>query len=399
MRLVLLLLIVIAVAVTVTLALTVGTRLWGALRVRRCAAYLAAVEDQLLGFIVEACADPPPAPRGRMQQRVMRRRLAELAPSLRGDAHRRLCELFDAFGLVPIARADLDARDALTRIRAVEALAAMRVHAAVPWLLTRLATSDGLLVLACARALAALDAVDALSAVMTALVAADAEPGEVSEILLGFGPDAVPFLSERLRAGSAPERRLAAATLGEIRAFAAAPALRAALADADDEVAATAARALGHVGDGFAVHDIVALLGAPDRRWFVRVAAAGALGALDDPQTAPALAAALAEAQWDVRTAVSRALTSLGDAGVSAVASVLPEIPDSAVAHFVGMLDVEDKLPRLIARAAAGDRVIDRLLHRAARAGVRARLEELAGADGDESGYARTVLRAEAVAA
>jgi HEAT repeat protein len=397
--LVLVALLAVGAAVCLTLGLTLGARVWGGLRARRLERYRAAIQDHLLAYVVEARDDPPPAPQGRLQQRVIRQRLVELAPSVKGDSHRRLCALFRSFALVPAARADLDARDALTRVHAVDALAAMRVREAAPWLLERLPVSDTLLVLACARALAALEAVDALPAVMTALVGTGAEPGEVSEILLAFGPAGVPYLCERLVDGGAAERRLSAASLGEIRAIAASPALRAALLDCDDEVAAGAARALGQVGDGGAAGDIVAALGAADRPWFVRVAAAGALGALDDPATAPALAAALAEEQWDVRSAASRALTSLGEAGVDAVVAALDELPGGAVSHFAGILDVEDRLSTLIARAAAGDGGADRLVRRAARAGVHARLDEVAAGTHTAAGYARTVLQGDAVPA
>ncbi len=394
MSLVLFVLVGVGGAVCLTLALTIGARLVGELRARRLHRYLDGVEDHLVAYIVEARDDPPPAPRGRLQQRIIRRRLVELAPSVKGDSHRRLCDLFRSYGLVPVARADLDARDALTRIRAVESLAAMQVVEAVPWLLERLAVADTLLVLACCRALAALQAIDTLPAVMTALVGTGAEPGEVSEILLAFGPEGVPFLCERLAAAGPGERRLSAATLGEIRSIAASPALRAALADPDDEIAAAAARALGRIEDGFAADDLVALLRAGDRTWFVRVASAGALQALDDPATAPALVEALVEDQWDVRTAASRALVSIGAAGADAVVAASETLPDAAVAHFAGTLDAEDRLEVLIAAAAAGDDTADRLIRRAARVGVRARLEEMAAGRRGAAAYARAVLSA-----
>jgi HEAT repeat protein len=396
---VLVILLGVGAAVCATLTLTLAARWGGELRTRRLKRYLADVEDHLVAYVAGMSDDEPAAPQAGLQQRVMRRRLVELAPSVKGDAHARLCELFRAYGLVAVARDDLEARDALIRIQAVEALAAMRVREAIPWLLERLAVSDPLLVLACARALAALDAFDALPAVMSALVGTGAEPGEVSEILLAFGPPGVPFLSERLLCGEPAERRLSAATLGEVRAITASPALRAALADGDDEVAAAAARSLGQIAAGFAADDIVAALRAPGRPWFCRVAAAGALQALDDPATAPALAAALAEEQWDVRAAAARALAALGEAGVHTVVDALDELPDAAVAHFAGLLDVEGRLADVVARAAAGDAAADRLVRRAGRAGVHARLEALAGGRDEAAGYARSLLEADPVLA
>jgi HEAT repeat protein len=397
--LVLVVLVGVGAAVCLTLVLTVTARLVGELRARRLRRYLDGIQDHLVAYVVEARDDPPPEPRGRLEQRVIRQRLVELAPSVKGDSHRRLCHLFRSYGLVAVARSDLDARDALTRVRAVESLAAMQVDEAVPWLLERLPVADTLLVLACCRALAALGAIDTLPAVMTALVGTGAEPGEVSEILLAFGPDAVPFLCERLSRGEPGERRLCAATLGEIRSIAASPALRATLSDDDDEIAAAAAHALGRIADGFAADDLVGLLRAAGRPWFVRVAAAGALEPLDDPATAPALAVALGEDQWDVRTASCRALVALGPAGTAAVVAALDDLPDQAVAHFAGTLDAEDRLGGLITRAAGGDTPTDRLVRRAARTGVHARLEETAAGHGPAAGYAEAVLSAEGLAA
>src|SRR5207244_1176531 len=113
-------------------------------------------------------------------------------------------------GLIDVARRDLNARDSLTRIRAAEALGAMQVADAEPWLFAQLAHHDPLLRLASARALAELQAVDALPKIMAALREVDAEPGDIEEVLLAFGLPGVPFLRRLLADGSASERRLAA---------------------------------------------------------------------------------------------------------------------------------------------------------------------------------------------
>jgi hypothetical protein len=224
-----------------------------------------------------------------------------------------------------------------------------------------------------------------------------AEPGELAEILLGFGPAAVPFLRERLAAApGVEERRLTAATLGEVRALQALPELLAG-GDGDDELTARAARALGRIGDSAATGPLIALLGA-DRAWFVRVAAASALGMQDDPSAAPALVEALGAEEWDLRNAAARSLADLGEAGLGVVLAHLDDVGDTGLAHFAGLLDVGDRLGPIIARAAAGDEQLDRFVHRVAAAGVRARLEGTAAGEGAASDYAARLLEPERAA-
>ncbi|MGZ6696036.1 MAG: HEAT repeat domain-containing protein [Solirubrobacteraceae bacterium] len=392
MALILVILIVAGAAVAVTVLLAVGQRTWGEITARRLAAYQGQVQEQLTGFVAGVRDDPPSRPRTRFQQRVMRQDLVAIAPNVKGEAARQLAEAFADYGLVELARRDLDSRDSLTRIRAAEALGAMRVEEAVPWLRERLHHPDASLQLACARALADLRAIDALPEITGALAASGAESGEVAEILLTFGPLAVPFLRVRAADSPAAERRLAVAALGEIRALDAAPDLRARLADPDPEVVAGAARALGQVGDTTAVGPVLEALQDPERPWFVHVAAAGALGELDDPVAAPALAAALGEDEWDVRNAAARSLAAMGEAGLDAVAAGLDDLPEAGVAHYSGTLDVDDRLRPVIERAAAGDERLERLVRRAAAANVTARLEELAATRTRERAFALELL-------
>jgi HEAT repeat protein len=397
MNAILLALLTVAGVVLAVLGLTVGARLRSARAAARLRAYLDGVEDHLVAYVVEARDDTPPAPSGPAPARMMRDRLVALAPSLRGDSLSRLAGLFVQYGLVETTRRDLSARDPLIQVRAIEALAAMEVVESVPWLVDTLGSEDPLLVLASGRALAGLGATDTLPDVLAALVRAEAQPGEVAEVLLAFGAPGVPFLCERLRMGEPAQRRLSAATLGEIRSLAAAPALRAAMRDPDPEVAAAAVRALGQIGDGLTVPDMVAMLQAERRPWFVRVATAGALAALDDPASAPALADALREDQWDVRAAVAHALVAVGPAGLRAVAEALPRLDDAAVAHVAGTLDVAGRWEEIISLAAAGDRSLDQVVRRAARAGVLVRLREAAAQHSIRGDYARAIISAPAV--
>lgn len=397
MTFVIVILIVIAGAILVTIGLMLGVRLSGELSSRRVHRYLATIQEQLSAFVVGVSDEPPPPPRGRFEQRVMRQRLVALAPSVKGDARDRLGRLFESYGLVEVARRDLADRDPLTRIRAIEALAVMGIDVSVPWVRERLADQDPLVVLAAARALAELGDVEALPEVMQALAASRAEPGEIGEILLTFGAAAVPFLRAGLQAGQQAQRRLCASALGETRALEAAVDLRTALDDPDDELVASAARALGQISDRAASEHLTALFATRTRQWFVRVAAASALRALDDPNAAPALVAGLGDENWDVRNATSRALVALGSAGLDAVTAALADVPDAGVAHFAGLLDVSGRWQQVIADATS-DAALDRLVRRAAAASVRARLDALAADDGPLRDYAEQVLVAGAPA-
>jgi hypothetical protein len=322
---------------------------------------------------------------------VLRRDLVGLMPSVKGEAADRVAELFVGCGLDDLARRDLGSRDSLTRIRAAEALGVMRVGKAKPWLVEQLCSHDPLLRLACARALADLGAVDALPEIMAALDDANAQPGDIQDVLLGFGPGGVPFLRQLLATGSQSERRLAVITLGHIGSHLALGDLRAVLTDPDDELVASAARALGALGDSSATNSLIELLGST-RLWFVRVAAASALGALEVPAAAPALVRALNAMEWDLRNAAARSLVALDGDGFEAVVAATDSITGQGFAHFAGLLDVAGRLDAIVGGAAKGDHDRDLFVRRASEVGVRARLEDLAAGPQEVNQYAAGVL-------
>lgn len=378
-------------AVCVTIALTVAVRISSAVARRRLRRYRDVIGDHLFAYVVDAREDPPPPPNGRFEQRVLRRDLVGLMPSVKGEAADRVAELFVGCGLDDLARRDLGSRDSLTRIRAAEALGVMRVGKAKPWLVEQLCSHDPLLRLACARALADLGAVDALPEIMAALDDANAQPGDIQDVLLGFGPGGVPFLRQLLATGSQSERRLAVITLGHIGSHLALGDLRAVLTDPDDELVASAARALGALGDSSATNSLIELLGST-RLWFVRVAAASALGALEVPAAAPALVRALNAMEWDLRNAAARSLVALDADGFEAVVAATDSITSQGFAHFAGLLDVAGRLDAIVGGAAKGDHDRDLFVRRASEVGVRARLEDLAAGPQEVNQYAAGVL-------
>jgi len=212
--------------------------------------------------------------------------------------------------------------------------------------------------------------------------------------MLAFGPPGLPFLSEMLVGGSPSERRLAAVALGHIAAHQVLPELTRTLDDPDDELVADAARALGQLGDTKATATLIALLG--DRRpWFVRVAAAAALGALEDPAAAMALVEELDAEEWDLRNAAARSLVALNSDGLGAVVAAMDTISDRGIAHYAGLVDVAGRTESIVRRASGGDAACDRFVRRACAAGVRARLDELATSSPEVGRYAAGVLAAE----
>ena len=92
------------------------------------------MQEHLTAFVAGARDDPPPPPANRFEQRVMRQDLVAIAPQVKGEARRVLAGAFADYGLIDLARRDLDTRDGLTRIRAAEALGSMQIAAAEPWL-------------------------------------------------------------------------------------------------------------------------------------------------------------------------------------------------------------------------------------------------------------------------
>jgi HEAT repeat protein len=379
-------------AVALTTGLAISLRTFAALTGARRERYRVVVAEGLAAYAVGAADDPPPAPSGRLQQRVMHDELARLAPNLKGDSRRLLTDAFVSYGLIGSVTRDLRSAQTLTAIRAAELAGVMHLTDCVPILVERLG-AEPLMRLACARALAEIGASDAVPRIVDSLTRGG-NAVELGEILMSFGVDAEPILRERLReASTAPERRLAAVTLGEIHAYSAVGDLEQALADADPELRAAAARALGKIGEHSATSTLIEELdrAAPP---FVGVAAATALGQLDHPLATPALVRALSAADWELRNAAARSLVAFGDRGVNEVVAHLDQIPVAGIAHFAGLLDVADRMGSIIDRAADGDARMDRLARAACASGVRSRLEECAAhAAGPACGYAAAVLR------
>lgn len=117
---------------------------------------------------------------------------------------------------------------------------------------------------------------------------------------------ALPLLVNALSDPSPTVRASATQGLGFFRDPSTVPALIRALDDLDTEVSCSAASALGYIGRGEAVPPLMALYERSD--WRSKVAALGALGWICDPRSLPLVRAALSERVRRVRDAAKSAL-------------------------------------------------------------------------------------------
>jgi len=379
-----------------TLASAATVRLGDWWRARWEAPARARLVDAVALFCVEV-EDELPSPAGRRDRRLLREAMLEAAAELSGAARERLAVRFAALGFRADASRELGARSYLVRVRAAEALGELGGPAGAEALRGALHDREPLVRVACAKALTRSDARGLLAELFVALSGRDdaVARGARTEVLLDAGPPAVDELLALLDGPLDPSvRRLVLIVLGELRAIDAVPALLDELTAADAELRARAAHALGKVGDPRGAAPLAARAG-EDPEWIVRTAAAAALGSLGEPGVAPALVAALADGRHAVRDAAARSLVALGEPALAAVAPRLAGLPSAGVAHLWGWLDVEDRTPALIDRAARGDGAAAALVAAAQAGGARARLEERA-ADADAPGvrYALSLLHA-----
>jgi HEAT repeat protein len=330
------------------------------------------------------------------ERRLLRESLLETAHELSGSALERLVTAFAARGFIAEAERSLRSRLLLHRVRGAEIIGELGGLDSVPALRKGLRDGEPLVRFACAHALTRVGAEGLLDEVLAALSEGETvfSQGALAEVLLDSGPDSVTELRTLLGDPRHPRRRrLIVVVLGELRAFDAVPELVAALLDPDDEMCARACHALGKIGDPDSGEPLAAVAMDGGRPWFVRTAAAGACGEIGDPRTADALVDVLDSEEWYPRNAAAAALVRLGDAGLAAVCSRVNSLEPESVAHYWGLLDAAGATEEAIVRAARGERRVRRFVSAAARAGVTARLEELAERETESGRYAAMVLR------
>ncbi len=176
----------------------------------------------------------------------------------------------------------------------------------------------------------------------------------LSDILVAFGSDAVPYIVDWVREappqGHRPEAlETAARTLGGIGDRSACPVLVELLDASDPMVRTAAAGALGRAGTPDAVEPLIDAL-RHDDDWRVRAKAASSLGELSDPRATGPLAEALRDPAWRVRQDAAAALVSVPNgihALIEAVTGTDPFARDAAL-YQLGISGVIDRARRRI---------------------------------------------------
>ena len=150
-------------------------------------------------------------------------------------------------------------------------------------------------------------------------------PGEqAASALVTIGSRSLKPLLAAVKHQSWIARRNAAWALGALDDNSAAPALIAALGDAESPVREQAAWALGALDDNAATPKLIDAL--KDASGKVRQQAAWALGAIDDPRAVDGLMRALKDSDDGVREQAAWALGAIGDS--RAVDALLPALKD-----------------------------------------------------------------------
>lgn len=314
---------------TLTLALLVAllvlvivvVRALGDRRRRRDARLHPKVEATIAAYLVSGGEEPVERPRGRAERRLLRLAALEALDVLHGNERALVTQLLERTGIVADTARELLHRRGRTRRQAAEMLAEMRSASSVPTLAPALHEPDRDVRLACARALAEIgDPAYDQEVLDVADESADARSGAATAVLLTLGRRRPALLGDALAARRSVQlRRLAAAVCAELRLAQHQAALLRALGSEDEELVARAARALGAIGDFEAVPSLLGLLDDPGRSWFVRLAAADALGQIGDPASAEALARQLHSESWSLRAKAATALAQLGPEGREAL--------------------------------------------------------------------------------
>jgi HEAT repeat protein len=309
---------VLAVMIVLIVLFILGMRLVVIHRMRRDSRFRPAAELAIAEHL--AGIDAKPAAGGRDEREVLLTVAVQALADLRGSERARLVTLLEQLGFVDEAVSRLRARRWVTRRRAAETLAAIGTPTAAVGLRTGLHDRDALVRTTCARTLAEVAEEDAVPEI-AAVAERDAPkvPGAAAAVVLALAEHRSSALAPLLAGDAAPEVRLVALTLaGELRLTEHSPALRVGLSDRDD-VAATAATGLGHIGDIEAVGALVDLAGDEGRSQAARAAAIKALGAIGQASTVPALEAQLRASDWVLQAAAAQALTLMGEPGEAAL--------------------------------------------------------------------------------
>lgn len=245
---------------------------------------------------------------------VLEAMLLQLLVFLRGPLQESVTRAAENAGLVDLRLKNLSRSSRHARAEAMEKLGLLRSRRAVPALLERLAVEPPEIRHVAIRALGRIAAPEALEALLDEVEGADAAGLKVvNQAIVSYGGECVPAILRRLeRPHKHAEREVS--ILGQLRALDAAPRLREILEGAGTpHMRAAAAGALGAIADPDAYPALAAALSDPMRE--VRVQAAWALGRIGDPKACEALDRLLDDHYGWVRIRAGEALARLGEPG------------------------------------------------------------------------------------
>jgi HEAT repeat protein len=323
------------VALTVTLVLLAGVL---AMRVRLL--HRLGREQDVAAYwipLIARCADSMPATLPSLKRRdaddfvLLWCRTQE---SLHGPSRERLREMARRLGADNHARRMLQSRSQRRRLIATVALGHLQASDLTPSLQTQIASAPPMPSLVAARALIRINAAAGVRTVLSVAARREDWPlASVATMMKECESTAVAAaLSSAIRLAIARGDDKGVARLLRLHVTADAEAMRDAVRDvlaacSETETLASALSALSHHGD---VAHARRLLAHPE--WFVRVAAARALGRVGDSNDIARLTSALRDPSWWVRHRAAQALSQIP--GVGAVQ--LSEIASRQTDRFAG---------------------------------------------------------------
>jgi HEAT repeat protein len=303
--------------VVLLLLLIVAMRLILTRRRRRMGTLRPSAEASIAGYL--AGGAPVAAGGTRRERAVLLAVSLDALSDVRGSDRARLVALLDELGYTEELIRGLGARRRVDRRRAADMLATIGTESAAPALAIGAHDRDILVRTACAAALACVGGADDVPAIIAAAERdADAAPGAATAIVFELATHRPAALAPLLAPGAAPPvRAIAAAVASELRLPEYSERLRSCLAS--DDLAATAARGLGLIGEIAALPALLELAKGNGRPPRARVAATVALGRIGAVSALPALVTLLGDRDWSLSAAAAEALHSLGDPGDAAL--------------------------------------------------------------------------------
>ena len=257
--------------------------------------------------------------------------------SLRGEAQAHLREMARRLGVEAWTARLLRSRRIDRRLLALVTLGHLRLRDHAPWLHTLISSAPPVVSITAARALMRIDANICVPPLLRATARRDDWPlAAVGSILRECDPQVVgPTLAAAIRSALGKDDAGGVARLLRLHFVAHAEALRDAVLEViatavAPEALAAALAALRHPQD---VGHARRLLTHPE--WFVRVAAARAIGRFGDQEDVARLAAALADRSWWVRYRAAQALCSIPGMGSAQLDALSARLTDRFAADVL----------------------------------------------------------------